>query len=245
MVVTTVPLYPEQELNKTFRGYFTTQRNNVSCTWYKRSTFLAFGSSGCRHSGELLRALLTIDETGWNVRQDLDWSNLRASSERTSPKSNHRLTSSSPSRMAGILSHTCTHTHGGTNDCPWSNNPQKSIQWTLRLTYGCVAWVMIQCRALPVVDALQVWRGVHSDHGVGVQNLPTTRRSPAVKQPRYGEQTPSRPLTALFGVLLKETNRTFVFQCVLKKKKNTSIDFTSPRTSRMRSERLPIEPHHK
>lgn len=171
--------------------------NHVSCMCHEWSTFLAAGSSGWRHSGELLRALLTIEETGWKVKQDLDWSIFRASSERTSPKSSHRLTSSSPSRMAGILSHTHTHTQATEN--------------ILRLIYGYVAGVMIRRHALPVMDALQVWWGIHSDHGVGVQNLPTTRGSPAVEQPCYGEQTPSCPLTLLFGVLLKETNWTLIF----------------------------------
>lgn len=162
-------------------------------------TFLAAGSSGCRHSGELLRELLTNEETGWKVRQDLDWSNFRASSERTSPKSSHRLTSSSPSRMAGILSH--RHT------LKLQDKPDP------RLVEALMTGTMTTpCCALPVMDALQVWWGVHSDHGVGVQNLPTTRRSPTVKQPRHGEQTPTCPLTALFSILLKETNQTFAFQ---------------------------------
>lgn len=67
------------------------------------NTFLLLRSTGWRHWGELLRVLLTNVDTGWRVKMFLDWSSFRASRDFTLPKSSHRLTSSSPSRTAGIL----------------------------------------------------------------------------------------------------------------------------------------------
>lgn len=66
-------------------------------------TFVLFRSIGCRHSGELLRELLTSEETGWKVKVFLDCRSFMASTDFTSPKSSHFLISSSPSRIAGIL----------------------------------------------------------------------------------------------------------------------------------------------
>lgn len=67
-------------------------------------SFLAWRSTGCKHSGELFRELLTREETGWKVNRFVGCSSFRASKDFTSPKSSHLLTSWSPSRTAGILS---------------------------------------------------------------------------------------------------------------------------------------------
>lgn len=75
---------------------------------YQSDTFLLLRSTGWRHSGELLRVLFTIEETGWKVKMSLDFSSFKASKDLTCPKSSHLLTSSSPSRIAGILKHNRT-----------------------------------------------------------------------------------------------------------------------------------------
>lgn len=66
-------------------------------------TFLAPSSMGARHSGVLLRTLLTKVETGWKTMFSVGWMSLTASWVGTSAKSSHFLMASSPSRMAGIL----------------------------------------------------------------------------------------------------------------------------------------------
>lgn len=66
-------------------------------------TFLAPSSMGARHSGALLRTLLTKVDTGWKTMFSVGWMSLTASWVGTSAKSSHFLMASSPSRMAGIL----------------------------------------------------------------------------------------------------------------------------------------------
>lgn len=75
----------------------------VSKIHSKCDTFLLLRSTGWRHFGELLRVLFTSEDTGWKVKMSLDWSSFKASRDFTSPKSSHFLTSSSPSKIAGIL----------------------------------------------------------------------------------------------------------------------------------------------
>lgn len=66
-------------------------------------TFLAPSSMGARHSGALLRTLLTKVDTGWKTMFSVGWMSLTASWVGTSAKSSHFPMASSPSRMAGIL----------------------------------------------------------------------------------------------------------------------------------------------
>lgn len=49
--------------------------------------------------------------------------------------------------------------------------------------------------SLPMMNTLQVWRRIHSDHTVRIKWFPSTWRSPAVKDSGHGQQLPSCPLS--------------------------------------------------
>lgn len=143
-------------------------------------TCLLLRSTGWRHWGELLRVLLTNEDTGWKVKMSLDWSSFRASRDFTSPKSSHLLTSSCPSRMAGILKHNQVIHH-------FIHHFTKSI--------------FPPSASLPVMNALQIWGGIHSDYTVCVEGFSTTWWCPAVKQSSHSQQPPSSPFTCFFHSL--------------------------------------------
>lgn len=50
----------------------------------------------------------------------------------------------------------------------------------------------------PIVDVLQVRRGIHSDYTVGIDRFSTIRGCPAIKQPSHSQQLPSSPFILRF-----------------------------------------------
>lgn len=61
---------------------------------------------------------------------------------------------------------------------------------------------------LPVMDALQVWRSIHSDYTIGVKGFSTSWRCPAVKHSGHSQQPPSSPLTWGFSFLNNTQQKT-------------------------------------
>lgn len=99
----------------------------------------------------------------------------------TSPRQNQAI-SSLPPLLPGLQASYCTTTQKLMIPCR-----------QIRIFFP----FFLKCSS-PIMDVLQVRRGIHSDYTVGIDGFSTIRRCPAIKQPSHSQQPPSSPFILCF-----------------------------------------------